>query len=105
MTRRGSTRDITARKHEFEQAEIDGKAKLRTWFRSGVGRQAETSRRTGIFPAILSKMANVPGYGIGFEYAVLIEVATEGAVPAHVLCPSRADALGKLLALRSGAKK
>lgn len=90
---------------ELVQAELAGKEALRKWFYSGVGRQAEVARRTGMFPGNLSKMARPDGYGIGLEAAVLIEVATEGDLRAEVLCPSRADVLAKLLALRAGESK
>lgn len=98
MIRRGF--DVTP---ELQAAEVAGKEALRAWFRAGVGRQIETARRTGIAAGNLSRMASDPvGTPIGLEHAVLIEVASEGGLRAEVLCPSRADVLGRLLALRAG---
>lgn len=73
---------------------------LHEYFQSRIGRQKRTAEATGILPSTLSSMARgrIP---IGFEAAVLIDVASEGAVSAKLLCPKRADVLEKFVRLHA----
>lgn len=103
MGRRGSTENYKPKSAEELEAEQAGKAALRDYFAKTRGRQAEVSRKTRIFPPILCKMATKPDYTINLEYALLIEVATDGAIRADQLCPSRAGLLSDVVRLRSGA--
>ncbi len=77
---------------ELIRAETRGHQLLRDYCRVKVGVQADLVRKTGIYPATVSKMSNgkTP---ITLEAAIQFEVATGGALRADVLCPSRADLL------------
>lgn len=65
------------------------------------GQQARLCMATGIDKGALSKMCG-GGYGIGLEVALILEVATAGALKAEVLCPSRANLLSAMLRQRYG---
>lgn len=78
-------------------AEQAGKAALYNYCRGGIGRQKELAEETGILASILSRLALDPNKPINLEHAVLIDVATNGELPAEVLCPARADVLAKLI--------
>lgn len=89
-------------KEAFEKGpDQDGQAILHSYFRAGIGRQKETAAASGILASTLSSMAHgrIP---ITLESAVLIDVATEGAVRAQSLCPTRAEALNQFLRLHAG---
>lgn len=82
------------------QAEKDGQAKLYAYCRAKAGRQAELSRLTGMIPAVISRMAN--GHTpVSMEAAVALEVASNGALKADELCPSKAGLLFKYTSLRT----
>ena len=100
---RASTKNKEEKSTDLIAAEAAGKEALRMYCRYRQGRATEISNKTGILLSVLSKMANKSNH-INLEAAVLIEAATEGELRADVLCPSRADVLAKLLALRSGEK-
>lgn len=97
---KGSTNSYTPKTPEMAEREREGKLALRLYFRSEPGRQAELHSKTGILQSVLSKMANQETYTLNLDSAVLIEVATEGVLRAEVLCPTRAEVLGKFLQLR-----
>jgi DNA-binding transcriptional regulator YdaS (Cro superfamily) len=80
------------------RAEAAGQAKLHEYCRAKHGNQAAIVRKTGIYPATLSRMANglIP---IPLEAAILIAVATDGALTAEQLCPSKAELLAQFAAL------
>jgi len=82
-------------------AEQAGKNALYRFYREYHGCQAQLSRDTGLSVPMLTKMARYPEYFITMEAAMLVEVASKGALRAEVLCPSRADLIGQFLALRA----
>jgi hypothetical protein len=102
MYPKGSIKKDRERDGALSVEEVAGKQFLHNWFCSGRARQAETARRSGIAAAALSKIARNAEYPVGLEYAILIEIATDGQVPAHILCPSRSEALERFVAMRSG---
>jgi DNA-binding transcriptional regulator YdaS (Cro superfamily) len=93
----GSYYDQTPEQVEAVQA---GKAALRDYCEAERGRAARVARRTGILPPVLSKMIHSPNYSITLETAVMLEIATEGALSVEVLCPLRADVFREILERR-----
>lgn len=87
------------------KAQKKARAALQNYFRSKSGLQIQVSRATGIAQAILSNMANRDDYPIAMEAAILIELATEGALKAEQLCPARADVIQRFLASREVSKE
>lgn len=85
---------------ELVAAEAQASAMLRQYLRSLVGRNAAIARATGIYAPSLSRMGTGK-HPITLDSAVLLEVASEGELRAELLCPSRADLIGKFLALRT----
>jgi hypothetical protein len=100
--RRGSTANFIPKSPELVAAELAGKEAMRAYFAASRGRMAAVARATAINPPNLCKMAQRENYPIGLEFALLIEAATDGALRAAVLCPSRADLLAKFVALEAG---
>lgn len=83
------------------EAEERGRVLLVAWCGRKRGRQALLCRLTGIDKGAMSKMC-AGEYAIGFEVAVILEVATCGELAAEKLCPSRADLLAAMLRQRYG---
>ena len=82
------------------QAEEAGRQALRLYC-AGRGKQARLCDITGIDKAAMSRMiSGKDGYMIGLEVAIILEVATAGALRAEVLCPSRAHLLCDLMERR-----
>lgn len=102
---KGSTNSRAPKTPEVESKEREGKLVLRAYLRAEPGRQMDMSQRTGILQSVLSKMANQESYALNLDSAVLIEVATEGAIRAEVLCPTRAEVLGQFLQLREAGRE
>jgi hypothetical protein len=77
-------------------AERAAQAILHEYFQSRIGRQKATAEASGIEASILSRMArgHMP---ISLEYSIALEVASNGALRAEVLCPSRADVLNRFM--------
>lgn len=80
-------------------AEERGRLALVTWCGRKRGRQAVLCRLTGIDKGAMSKMCHGE-YAIGFELAVILDIATCGELRAETLCPSRAHLLDGLLRQR-----
>lgn len=85
---------------ELQAAEAAGANALAAYFQSGFGVQAQLSRDTGIAPPALSRMSKGTNT-IMITSALLIEVATKGALPAELLCPSKADLLSRFMLTRA----
>jgi len=100
MPGKGKTESYYDQSPEQYEAEQAGKQALRDYCDAKRGRAAELARKTKILAPVLSKMVNNPMYSINLESAVMIELATEGALKVEVLCPARADVFSKLLARR-----
>lgn len=77
-----------------------GQLALHSYFQAGIGRQKKIAAASGIFASTLSSMAHgrMP---ITLEAAILIEVASGGAVLAEALCPGRADVLKTMMRERA----
>lgn len=72
--------------------EILGQLYLESWLESKTGRGAYLSRRTGMDVASISRMKN--GFTrITLEAAILIELGTDRALKAEILCPSMAEVI------------
>lgn len=97
---KSSIRNKIPKTEEELRAEKEGQQALRTWLKAETGRQARICKSSGILPAVMSRMANKDTH-INLEAAILIEVASEGALPAEVLCPSRAEALKTMMRQRA----
>lgn len=88
---------------ELVAAEKLAQELLNNYCRAKHGNQAKLVRDTGLLGATLSRMAN--GHiQINLESALLIDVATGGALPAEKLCPSRAELMTQFLALRTAGE-
>lgn len=85
---------------ELVKAERAGQDLLHRYCRERAGRQKELVDGTGLIPAVISRMANYKT-PINFEAAMLLDVATAGALPVEALCPSRADLVSHFLSLRA----
>lgn len=72
----------------MRKAEEAGRNALRRYCKAR-GAQAALCHQTGIDKGAMSRMIS-GRYQISLELAVILEVATEGALRAEVLCPSRA---------------
>jgi DNA-binding transcriptional regulator YdaS (Cro superfamily) len=101
---KSSTNNYMPKPPELVAAEEAGRMALRTYCRAEPGRAANIARYTGLLPAVLSRMANKDTH-INLEAAVMIDVATDGAVRAEVLCPGRAELLGQFLRMREVAQE
>lgn len=77
---------------------------LRGYFRSDHGVQAQLARDTGIQASFLSSMAHDDDRPVSLENAILMDVATKGALKAEVLCPARADKIKQFIASRTKAE-
>lgn len=97
---KSSTGNNTPKTEEQIRAEQAGRQALRSWLKAETGRQARICHVSGILPAVMSRMANKTTH-INLEAAILIEVATDGEVPAEVLCPSRAEVLKTMMRQRA----
>jgi DNA-binding transcriptional regulator YdaS (Cro superfamily) len=81
-------------------AERAGQEALFEFFQSRIGRQKAISAVSGIDASILSRMAR--GHAtISLENSIALEVASNGALRAEVLCPSRADVLKRFISQRT----
>jgi DNA-binding transcriptional regulator YdaS (Cro superfamily) len=87
---------------DLAEAENQASAALALYLRSLVGRHTATARATGIHPPSLTRMSQGK-QPITLDAAVLLDVASGGALRAEVLCPSRAKVLAEFLALRQPA--
>lgn len=87
---------------EQAEAERAGREALRAYCDSRRGVQAALCRKTNILPSQLCRIISGKTV-VTLEAALLLEVATEGAVPAESLCPSRAELMKQLIQLRTGA--
>jgi DNA-binding transcriptional regulator YdaS (Cro superfamily) len=85
---------------ELLAAEKAGQEALNEYCRRELGIQAELRRNTGIFASDLSRMCR-GRKAISFENAVLLDLATNGELPAEVLCPSRAKLIQRLFLTRA----
>lgn len=85
---------------ELIEAEQAGHAMLNAHCRAKQGNQAYLSRATDLLPTTLSNMCHGKT-AINLEAAILIEVASGGALPAEKLCPSRAELLTQLMQQRA----
>lgn len=101
MPARGKTESYYDQSPEQIAAAMAGKEALRDYCAAERGRAAKLARRTAILPPVLSKMANTENtYTINLESAVMIELATDGALTVEVLCPMRADVFAQIVARR-----
>lgn len=84
---------------EQEAAQEAGQKALRNYFHGQIGRQKDVAISSGLYASMLSRMAcgHAP---INLEAAIALEVATKGELRAEVLCPSRADVLGRFISQR-----
>lgn len=87
---------------ELLEAEQAGRVMLNSYTRAKQGNQTVLARKTDLLPGTISKMCS-GGTQISMEAAILIEVATEGALRTEQLCPGRAELLDQLLKLRSAS--
>jgi DNA-binding transcriptional regulator YdaS (Cro superfamily) len=83
-------------------AEQEAREELRAYFKAGKGRQLDIAAKTGLYPSQLSRMSRLANHPISLEAAILIEVATAGALSARKLCPSKANWIDQFLALYMG---
>lgn len=97
---KSSTRNRVPKSEQQLLEEKAGRQALRSWLKEETGRQARICKSSGILPAVMSHMANKETH-INLEAAILIEVASEGALKAEVLCPSRAEVLKTMMRLRA----
>lgn len=88
---------------ELLAAEHEGQEMLLEFFRGGFRRLRDLHERTGVAEATLSRMARNK-HPISMEVAILIEVATEGELPAEKLCPSMAGVMAQFRANRRKVK-
>lgn len=86
---------------ELLQAEQDAAKALAAYFRRDFGIQAQMARETGLGAAALSKMSKLRG-PISMEQAILMDLASNGELSAEMLCPARADVIGRFLLSRAG---
>lgn len=85
---------------ELLEAEKVGQEMLHRYCRAKQGNQAQLARATELLPATVSKMCSGMT-AINLEAALLFEAATGGHLQADKLCPSRAELIAQILALRA----
>lgn len=86
--------------HEQKAAERAAQEILHEYFQSRIGRQKATAQASGIDASILSRMAR--GHAtISLENSIALEVASNGALKAEQLCPSRAEVLKRFINQRT----
>jgi hypothetical protein len=91
----------TKRYPEQTQADIDGREALIAWLGAKTGRGAYLADRTGFDVATISRMKS--GFTrITLEAAVLIELGTERALKAEILCPALAGVIKKFRSAEDG---
>lgn len=83
------------------EAEAAGRALLAEYCKPR-GVQAMLCKRTDMIPSQICRLINGERH-LNLEAAMLIEVATDGALPVEALCPSRASLLKTLM--RNRARK
>lgn len=82
------------------EKEREGQELLHRYTRARSGVQAELIRKTGMFPAVMSRMSNFKA-PITLEAAIMLEVATDGELQAEKLCPGRAQLIASFRAPRA----
>jgi hypothetical protein len=90
----------TNKTEDMLAAESAGKDLLLAYYKGGYRRLRDLHERTGMHEAFLSRMARDKRTPISMESAIKIELATDGELPAGLLCPSCADLVAQFVALR-----
>jgi hypothetical protein len=86
-------KNAVVKSKKLQQAESDGIAALHAWLKAKPGRAAMVAKRTDMNPATLTRLSQGKA-PILMEAAILIELATDRALLAEVLCPSMRYVLG-----------
>lgn len=85
---------------ELATAERKGQDLLHSHCRQRVGNAKDLVDNTGLHASVISRMSNYTT-PINLEAAMLLDVASNGQLPADVLCPSRADLIQRFIASRT----